>query len=335
MNRSQLNQLMSESIVKTWYSPRGWLAYLLSPLALLYCSIVILRRRLYRLGIFSSTKLAVPVVIVGNVTVGGTGKSPLVIRLADMLQGMGATVGIVSRGYGGKSEQWPRPVNAASDPLQVGDEPVMLAQRTCCPLFVGPDRVAAAQALLQQNEVDILLSDDGLQHYRMQRDYEIVVIDGQRQFGNRMCLPAGPLREPRARLDSVDLLLVQQRRRDMWLEITGVVNVYNPEQRTTLSELKNQPVHAVAGIGNPERFFATLSENDMLLKSTSAFDDHHQFSASDFSFSDGCPVLMTEKDAVKCKLFAKEDWWYIEVKLRLNRDIKAKIQHDMQELLNG
>ncbi|MGB5718018.1 MAG: tetraacyldisaccharide 4'-kinase, partial [Gammaproteobacteria bacterium] len=190
-----------------WYTRTPWLV-VLTPLSLVYRVIVSLRRAAYKIDLLRSTRVPVPVIVVGNITVGGTGKTPLVVWLAEYLRGKGYKPGIISRGYGGTASNWPQQVRPDSDPGAVGDEAVLLAAKTGCPMSVAPDRVAAARALVEHGECDILLSDDGLQHYALQRDIEIAVVDGVRRFGSGFMIPAGPLREPVSRLQAVDLVVV-------------------------------------------------------------------------------------------------------------------------------
>ncbi|MCC9002187.1 MAG: tetraacyldisaccharide 4'-kinase, partial [Candidatus Competibacter sp.] len=182
-------------------------AVLLWPLSLLFGLVARIRRFLYRNNVLKSVGLSVPVIVVGNISVGGTGKTPLVAQLVELLRDAGYKPGVVGRGYGGQSTQWPRSVMADSDPVQVGDEPVLLARRCRCPVVVGPDRVVAAQLLYETYDCNVIISDDGLQHYRLRRDIEIAVVDGFRRFGNAACLPAGPLREPPSRLREVDFVV--------------------------------------------------------------------------------------------------------------------------------
>ena len=246
-----------------WYG-RHPLALLLAPLSWLYLAALACRRFMYEAGILPVTRLPVPVIVVGNLTVGGTGKTPLVIWLARYLQTLAYKPAIVSRGYGGASQSQARRVKPGSDPALVGDEPVLLAQRTGCPVAVAPDRVKAAQALLRQTDCDILLSDDGLQHSSLARDVEIVVVDGMRRFGNGRCLPAGPLREPATRLDTVDLVVAGGRAAadEYLMEYAGLpVKSLDGGEETELAGFAEQTVHAVAAIGNPGRFFSTLRRN--------------------------------------------------------------------------
>jgi len=261
--------------------------------------------------------MPVPVIVIGNITVGGTGKTPLIIWLAELLKNEGFKPGIISRGYGGQAEAWPQSVSADSTAEQVGDEAMLIAKQTGCPMAVSPLRADAARLLFEKSDCNIILSDDGLQHYALNRDIEIAVIDGERRFGNSFCLPAGPLREPIERLQSVDFIVVNGEKaedHEFSMQITGniAVNLISGEQKP-LQEFNATGCHALAGIGNPDRFFKLLESAGLSCKNHS-FPDHYKFKLGDISFSDSAPVLMTEKDAVKCMSFAGEQHWYIPVK---------------------
>ncbi len=303
-----------------WYS-RNRISLLLLPLSWIFCLIVWLRRLAYRLRLFTVYKSSVPVIVVGNITVGGTGKTPLVIWLADYLQQQGFCPGIISRGYGGNAQSWPQPVEDDSDPRLMGDEPVMIARRSGCPMWVGPNRPETARALLQSTDCDIIISDDGLQHYALGRDIEIAVIDGKRLLGNGFCLPAGPLRERAARLSKVDMLVVNdgewQEGYQMTLEGGRMVNLKDPSLTSDLAAFSGYEVHGIAGIGHPRRFFDALRRYGLKVMEH-PFDDHHQYIAQEVTPGDELSVIMTEKDAVKCSGFAKEHHWYLEVYAKLD-----------------
>ncbi len=293
------------------------------PLSWLYGIVVSLRRALYVAGILRSERLPVLVIVVGNISVGGTGKTPLVLWLADYLLASGFRPGIVSRGYrksaNPSGENAPRAVGATDDAAACGDEPVLLARRSGCPVWIGADRVAAARALLAAHpQCNIILSDDGLQHYRLARDVEIAVVDGLRGFGNRLLLPAGPLREPLSRLDTVDAVVIRQNdpppdtsggrpapRFAMRLEAGTFRNLLHPQTVVNADHFRDQPVHAVAGIGNPDHFFNTLKQFSLVF-TAHPFPDHHAYTPADLAFADGNAVVMTEKDAVKYERFSKE-----------------------------
>jgi tetraacyldisaccharide 4'-kinase len=295
-------------------------AWLLWPVSLLFSLVARARRRWHQCGFSRGESFQVPIIVVGNISVGGTGKTPLVARLVELLREAGYQPGVISRGYGGQSAEWPRHVIADSDPRQVGDEPVLLARRCRCPVVVGPDRVATAQALLDAYECNVILSDDGLQHYRLRRDLEIAVVDGYRRLGNAACLPAGPLREPPSRLRQVDFVVGNGAARGneylMALRGDTAINLADPYVSADLNGFRHGTVHAVAGIGDPGRFFDHLRQVRLRILEH-PFPDHHPFRQDDLRFPQDLPVLMTEKDAVKCYSFASENHWYVPVSAQL------------------
>jgi tetraacyldisaccharide 4'-kinase len=277
-------------------------------------------------------QLPVPVVVVGNISVGGTGKTPVVIALVEALRAAGRVPGIISRGYGG-SERGPAVLPVDADPRRFGDEPVLIALRTGAPVAVGRDRPEAGRCLLARHpEVDVLVSDDGLQHHRLARDIEIVVVDGQRRFGNGLLLPAGPLREPLTRLRDVDVVLVNGGGEDgEWgfvLQADQAVSLVDGAARA-LTAFAGQRVHAVAGIGNPERFFATLRSAG-IEPIGHAFADHHHYRPDELDFGDDLPVLMTEKDAVKCRAFARSNWFAVPVTTVLPTAVIELVVHGLR-----
>jgi tetraacyldisaccharide 4'-kinase len=310
-----------------WYTRSTWLV-LLTPLSLLFRILVRLRRAAYRKGLLRSHRVALPVIVVGNITVGGTGKTPLVAWLAAYLGEQGFRPGIIARGYGGRAASWPQQVRVDSDPAVVGDEAALLAGLTGCPVAVGPNRVAAARALIEYNECDLIISDDGLQHYALQRDIEIVVIDGVRRFGVGFMLPAGPLREPVSRLREADLLVVNgiggAGEHQMKLKSGAACNLRDEGVTRKLSDFRDHRIHAVAGIGNPERFFQSLRQVIRRVEEH-AFPDHHRYRAADLRFDDDAPVLMTAKDAVKCRRFATGNEWYVPVRAELSEDFQKRL----------
>jgi tetraacyldisaccharide 4'-kinase len=324
------------ALERHWYR-LTLVSVLLFPLSLVYCSLAQLRRVLYRLGVLRHTRLPVPVIVVGNITVGGTGKTPLVIWLADFLRQGGYRPGIVTRGYRGKSQTWPVAVTPQTPVGQVGDEAVLLARRSGCPVLAAPDRVAAAQRHVEQG-CDVIVSDDGLQHYRLSRDIEIAVIDSTRRFGNRLCLPAGPLREPVARLKSVALRVAngtpQVGELGMMLVPTGFYSLAKPERRALADQFRDGPVHAVAGIGNPERFFSGLRGLGLEVI-PHPFPDHHGFRVEELEFGDGRPLIMTEKDAVKCESFANARCWVLTVEARPEIGLGEQILKRLKEIIRG
>lgn len=313
---------MSEWLQKQWFCKSGWHVFLL-PLAAFYLVLTELRKLLYKLNVFKSYALPVPVLVVGNISVGGTGKTPAVIYLAQQLKLAGYYPGIISRGYG-RSNYSVQAVFSDSSPDRVGDEPLLIAMRTGCPVFVGNDRVAAGLALLNQHpEVNVIISDDGLQHYRLKRSLEIAVIDADRAFGNGYLIPAGPLREPIVRLSSVDAIIVNGEAVALKLPLPNR-NVFSMrlvgeaffsldcKQKKLAEHFKDKALVALAGIGNPDRFFGHLRMMSLNFQSQ-AFPDHHFFCLEDFTPFKGKTILMTEKDAVKCRAFISVDIWMLPV----------------------
>jgi tetraacyldisaccharide 4'-kinase len=333
---------LSDRLEAAWYAPRVTpLAALLAPAALLYAAIVALRRIGYRAGLLRTERLPVPVVVVGNVTVGGTGKTPLVRALADALQADGFRPGLVSRGYGGASAA-PRAVTADDDPRVVGDEPLLLAA-TGLPVWIARNRPAAVRALLAAHpDRDVVIADDGLQHYALPRAFEIAVVDSGRALGNGLMLPAGPLREPAARLGEVDAVVrvvpwgsplpaSPDRGRDSVTahEPLPWVNLARPDAVADPEAWRRGPVHAVAGTGNPGRFFDLLRTLG-LAPVRHAFPDHHAFTPADIAFPGAVAVLMTEKDAVKCRAFADERCWYLPIRARVDPALVALIEEKLR-----
>jgi tetraacyldisaccharide 4'-kinase len=309
-------------LVTTWYAPRvTLLAALLWPLSILNGAIVAFRRGLFGAGILRSQRLPVPVIVVGNINVGGVGKTPLTVALAEALAQRGFKPGIVSRGYGG-SNAAPRAVAPGDDPKVVGDEPLLLIE-TGLPVWIGHDRVDAARGLIRANpSCDVIVADDGLQHYALARAMEIAVIDASRGFGNGLLLPAGPLREPVTRLRDVDAVvrlvangvprpsIANGRDFLMTHEPLPWRNLKRPDLEADPAQWQGKEVHALSGIGNPQRFFDMVTS--LGIKATPhAFPDHHDYTAEDIALSGAIAILMTQKDAVKCKAFADERCWYL------------------------
>ena len=313
-----------------WYGRRQSLMTLfLLPLSWLFAVVVRCRRLLYAKGIYRSTAVNAPVVVIGNLTVGGTGKTPVTIWLVQALAGRGIRAGVVSRGYRGLAGKSPLPVLGHSDPGQVGDEPVLIAERCHCPVVVHPDRVAAAKLLLEQG-VELVIADDGLQHYALSRDIEIAIVDGQRRFGNGRMLPAGPLREPMSRLAGVHRILVNSPVEgrpiaDVGAPVSsfdlkpGEAHRVGTDEKRALDEFAGQSAHAVAAIGNPDRFFQTLEGFDIRVI-PHPMPDHAELKSDDFAFADGLPVFMTEKDAVKCRHLDHGGAWYVPVDATFSDD---------------
>jgi tetraacyldisaccharide 4'-kinase len=332
---------MKTWLQRQWYSWTLW-QMILRPVSWIFAGISRLRKYAYKSGWLKTYRLNVPVVVVGNINVGGTGKTPLVIWLAEQLQRAGYKPGIISRGYGGKA-QIPQQVLAAGCAQQVGDEPLLIAQRTTCPIFVSADRVAAGQALLSAHaECNIIISDDGLQHYRLQRDVEIVVFDSVKGFGNGALLPAGPLRESAARLHEVDAIVSNGKLTassttldklglkpiEMQLQSTDLYNLLDRQRRCTAQQFSGLKVLAVAGIGNPERFFQQLRLMGLVFESR-AYADHYAFTAADFAAAQADVIVMTEKDAVKCQAFAQANYWVLPVTAVIGDELLAIVLHKL------
>ena len=328
--------MLIKKIEKSWYNKSG-LTTVLRPLSWLFCLLVLIRRLFYRLKIFSTAQLDIPVIIVGNLTVGGTGKTPMVIELANLLKKHGYRPGVISRGYGGKARTWPQQVRADGDPTMVGDEAILIARRTNCPMAVGPDRVASAKALLKYTDCNVIISDDGLQHYALGRDIEIAVIDGIRRYGNEKCLPAGPLREPIKRLDQVNFKITNgiagPDEFAMSYKAEKLCRADDPAVTLDISSLKNQTVHAIAGIGNPQRFFDNLKLSGLDIIEH-AFPDHYPFKKEDLDFGEIQPIVITEKDAVKCQRFYLHNVWYQPIEAILDNQFTEQLLV-MLERING
>ncbi len=301
---------MSAFIENLWYGNHP-LQWVLSPLSWIYRFLVAIRR--WYLKQFCQMDYPVPLIVVGNLTVGGVGKTPLVIELAKRLEEKGLKVGIVSRGYGARINKFPYQIQLNDSAEMVGDEPLLLAQKTLCPVVISPKRSEAVYSLLKHHSCQIILSDDGLQHYRMGRTIEIAVIDGTRGLGNGLCLPAGPLREPAKRLMQVDFIVVNEGK---WNNAYPMV--LKPGKITQLStgktitpEAHNGRWEAIAAIGNPQRFYSTLSQLGIEFD-TCSYPDHYQFKPHDFNQLKSC-IIMTEKDAVKCRSFSSDNMYYLPV----------------------
>jgi len=317
------------------HSAKWLLVPLLLPLTAIFWFLSACRRSGFKLGLLKSFAVDIPVVVVGNIGIGGNGKTPVVLYLIEQCLSKGIKVGVISRGYGGTAPHYPYLLNESTSAAEAGDEPLLIYQRHSIPVVVGGDRVSSAQLLIDQG-CDLIIADDGLQHYRLKRDFELIVIDSKRQFGNGFLLPSGPLREGLWRLRTVDALIfngkvnsikdkrfaVDVPQVDMTLMATNVVNV-KTKQRVLLADFhqacqandnNNKLVNALAGIGDPSRFFKTLVDIGFSLDKTVAFVDHQHYNKALFvSFSDDTPLFMTEKDAVKCTGFAKDNWWYVPV----------------------
>lgn len=320
---------MKVDVAQIWYKKTLHpLAILLLPLSWLFACCAAIRHSLYRTGIVKPVHFPVPIIIVGNLTVGGTGKTPFVIWLASFLQKQGYQPGIVSRGVGGKKHGIPHVVKHDDVASMVGDEALLLTQNTNCPVVICVDRVAAVSELLKNSDCNIVISDDGLQHYRLGRNLEIVMMDSARSLGNECLLPAGPLREPKSRLQQVDMVVMhggnERDKYSMSLVPVACVSVTDPQRKLNFLEFPREKVHAVAGIGHPQRFFSALQTAGFDIIPHS-FPDHHIYQPRDLDFADRLPIFMTEKDAVKCRAFADERYWYVSVTAQVNDALEQAI----------
>lgn len=335
-----------DRLVAAWYAPRLLpLAALLLPLSWLFAPVVAIRRALYRVGVLRVARVPVAVVVVGNITAGGTGKTPLALALAEALAVRGLHPGVVSRGYGGRHAAQGDPpivVTREDDPIDVGDEPLLFAARGF-PVAIGRARAGAAQVLLGAHpEVNVLIADDGLQHYRLARDVEIALIDGARGFGNGRMIPAGPLREPVARLADVAAIVVTESPEgaavvpsglpadvpvfvQRLVPDTSLYRVADPGSIRPIAEFAGEQVHAIAGIGHPERFFTTL-ERLGLVVTRLPFPDHHSFVPSDLALPGAKTIVMTAKDAVKCRAFADTRCWYLPVSAEIDAGLIDRVE---------
>ncbi len=336
-------------IEKVWFknhSAKYYLVPLLLPLTGLFYLLSSARRLAFRLGLMKSYKVSKPVIVVGNIGTGGNGKTPVVLHLVELAKSLGLKPGVISRGYGGKADIYPYLLDNSSTTNQAGDEPILIYQRCHVPVVVGADRVANAQLLLEQG-CNIIISDDGLQHYRLKRDLDIIVIDGKRLFGNGLLLPAGPLREGTWRLQQADMLIYNGSKPEkpalinnhasllMKLAASEVIQI-NTGKKLSLSTFLTQwhSVNAIAGIGDPQRFFDTLQTLGFQLMKQQGFIDHKDFTIDDFNqfnhFKVTLPLLMTEKDAVKCRPFAQDNWWYLPVDALFSEQDEQVIRQKMQ-----
>jgi tetraacyldisaccharide 4'-kinase len=331
-----------EIIQKAWRKRNVLFYWVLVPLSWLFALLSLLRRGAYRFGILKSHQLPVPVIIIGNIHIGGSGKTPVVIWLVEQLKQYGYHPAVISRGYGG-SAKLPTAVNADSDPKVVGDEPVLIANRCDCPIWVGADRARVGLELLKAYpDCNVIISDDGLQHYRLQRDMEIAVIDAENYLNNASLMPAGSLREPISRLQTVDAVIKNGHESaeihhpasvaDAYLmRLTGseFYNLAEPNLKARAVDFKRKSIKALAGIGHPARFFEHLRQLGLNF-SSSSFDDHHPFTALDLTKMECDILLMTEKDAVKCKSFAKSHHWVLPIEAKIEGDLMQLVLQKMQ-----
>jgi tetraacyldisaccharide 4'-kinase len=306
---------VSEALSEIHYS-KSLVSLLLLPFSAVFLLISFVRKILYRFNFLRSFKLKIPVIVVGNITSGGTGKTPLIIYLANELKKNGYRPGIISRGYGSKGGGMIE-ASQKNDAADVGDEPMLIQKHTHLPVFVSKDRVSAAKALLKKyKKTDVILSDDGMQHFRLKRDIEVLVIDGTRKLGNGYLLPAGPLREFSSKLKTVDAIVCNHKKVIggsylMKYKGSSLINL-KTNKKIHLNNLRLKNIHAIAGIGNPNRFFDYLKTFNIEFNS-SIFEDHYRFSKKDFRNMNDKNIIMTEKDAIKCQKFSRKNFWYLPV----------------------
>lgn len=323
---------IKKSLLKSWTKPNALTGFL-RPLSTIYRGVFALRKSAFERGVFDRYQAPVPVVIIGNLTVGGTGKTPLVVHLVEQLRKQGFTPGVISRGYSGEANSYPLSVDQNTPVEQSGDEPALIVQRTDVPMVVGPDRKASIEMLLEQHSIDLIISDDGLQHLALQRDVEICLVDDTSVHQNQNLLPAGPYREPLSRLMSVDFIVRHggkvgnaENQFSMTLEPSQPVPVKS-ENKAVFP--RDSEFEAIAGIGNPQRFFDTCEAIGLNIRPHS-FADHHHFSSSDITFDEN-PVLMTEKDAVKCREIASNHHWYLPVDAVLSDDFVESVANAIRQ----
>lgn len=309
------------------------LLYILTPLSLLFWLLTNLRRSCYRFGLFSQYKTDIPVIVVGNISVGGTGKTPMTLALVEFLKTQGYTPGIVSRGYGADT-QFPHEVSTDDDPHRAGDEPLMIKRKSHCPVVISPNRGEAIKKLREAHSaVDIIVSDDGLQHYAMARDIEIILIDAERGVGNGWLLPCGPLREGPWRLRGAEWVVSLYAQHPFAQYVCDV----KPQQwrrvvDDEVVELPEGDCYALAAIGNPHRFFHGLRQQGISPITCVEFPDHHQFTANDFAQFADKPLLMTEKDAAKCQAFAHCNWFYQPIIANLPDNLSDKLSQRLRKI---
>ncbi|CAH9060638.1 Tetraacyldisaccharide 4'-kinase [Pseudoalteromonas sp. CIP111854] len=316
-------------IEKSWYQAKSLLTFILLPLSAVFWLVSTLRRWSFSAGLRKRFHAHVPIIIVGNIGIGGNGKTPFVLWLVPYLQLLGLKVAVISRGYGSEALNYPYEVTKASSVKEAGDEPFLLASRLNCPIVIGADRHASCMHIKKRYEVDIIISDDGLQHYKMYREIELCVVDARRRFGNGCLLPAGPLRELPSRLNSVDLVIENGGNAQISYQLahTGIYRVINGSEATVYPHNGI----AISAIGNPERFEKSLTEQGITLESTHHFRDHHAYSASDFALFGNTPIFMTEKDAVKCQAFAKDNWYYLKVDAQPSDALQSQLKQILKQ----
>ncbi len=328
---------MHQKLNHQYYEKSSWI-YLFIPLSFIFLGLVLLRRYCYKIGILNKYKIRVPVVVVGNITLGGTGKTSLVMHLVTEMIRLGLKPGVISRGYGSRANT-PGEVLLTSKVIDVGDEPLLIKSTLDVPVFVGKDKVIVSNVLLSRYpDVNIIISDDGLQHYKLDRDFEILVMDSNRGFGNGYIFPAGPLREPKSRINSVDAVVINGKSNnpeffEMRYKSDYLVNSNNGK-KSNIKNLAGQNNIAVTAIGNPNNFFEKLSELGLNFKKL-IFNDHYIFDKNDFQDYKKVNIVMTEKDAVKCKSFAKKNFWYLPIRTKVDKKLFLKLTHKLGIKING
>lgn len=324
-------------MIKIWQK-KNFLAYLLWPLSLLYFGFIFFRRKCYQYHLLKTNYLSVPVIVVGNITVGGSGKTPVVIALAQFFKKQGWRPGIISRGYGSTIKSFPYQVHQNSNAREVGDEPLLIVRHTECPTVIDPNRSRGANALLKRYNCNLVISDDGLQHLRLARNLEIAVIDGEYRFGNNFCLPAGPLREPVSRLNSVDFVISKGKSFNNAFDMTLVPEYFyqliRPEIKKTANYFHGKTIHAVAGIGNPDQFFKCLTDIGLTLIKH-PYPDHYLFKPIDFNYGTDAIIVMTEKDAVKCVGFVDSRLWCLKAITKLDNNLLKSVHSRLIHLNNN
>ncbi|MCX7191341.1 MAG: tetraacyldisaccharide 4'-kinase [Candidatus Methylopumilus sp.] len=329
--------IVYKALSKLHYS-KSLASLFLIPFSVIYLLISFTRKYLYQFNLLKSFKMQVPVIVIGNITSGGTGKTPLVIHLANELKKNGYHPGIISRGYGSKRNGVSE-VNKKSDVENIGDEAILIHKHTHLPVFIAKDRALAAKALIKKyKKIDVILSDDGMQHYRLKRDMEILVIDGTRRFGNGYLLPAGPLRESKRKMKAVDAIVCNEKKVIdgsylMKYKSYFLINL-KTKKKIPLNKLRLNNLHAVAGIGNPDRFFKYLKALGLVFDSSS-YKDHYRFTKKDFKTMSDKNIIMTEKDAVKCEKFARDNFWYLPVVAEIDSKFTDFILNKMKNIAHG
>ncbi len=331
-------------MMRWWWQRWSFIGIVLWPISLVYRFVITIRRWVYQQGWLASYRAPVPVIVVGNIVVGGTGKTPFTIALTQHLLQRGLKVGIVSRGYHSQAPYYPLSVTRDTPASYSGDEALLLKLACDCPIYIDSDRPRAIRTMLAQQTIDVIISDDGLQHLAMQRDIEIIMVDGVRQFGNHQCLPAGPLREPVKKLREADFIVATGKpipKLSSWymdLIPTTLVNCQDVKLECAIAALTPKTVYAVAAIGNPQRFFETLIALGFNIKPY-AYPDHYAFKAQDFKKFTEFPIIMTSKDAVKIRDFAKVDWWYLAIEAQCSEalwnNIFQKLEFKIDKFKNG